>query len=690
VLVFSSCGDDSGTEGSGLATTTTQTPATTSSSTTPPQTASPPAPAAGLRYVDLVFDAVETEPDVVYWPDAPPLGELDEVRTESLRMDVHFPAGDTAGRRPVIMAFETNQDSWVVQDFVRRGYVVVTPEVRGRPSTPDLNSLLRTRQGMVDAAAAVRFLRANADAYGIHPDAIAATGFSGAGIVAFSLAWGQTNSPEVTELDLFGVMKVAAPDPIDWGDHHADQPSQIAAAFPLAAWFPRELVDPGEPPVIMFSGTFDDTYPFASVEKICPRAEEMGVTCVLRSFPAGHGLGNTETISVEAAAFLAEHMLVPAGLFEQAELAAVTPATSTLSPAIAVTTEIRPTGASFEPCDIAVTDSWAVYLTAGHDSLVRLEDDTLTPIPIEGLPAPTDPATDGDAGWTYIGQVVAGPGDRVWVAGISTAPGDDEAFGGKIEGWTGERRLAWIASGDCGNECTWTVRTGRDDPALAGEIKELTVAPDGTPYALGSDENEDPVLLVFTGSHWQVRPVGATKSLMNQADLLTVDTENRVWAAPSGPYAGVFEITGPDTRTTSYLDPSPGDVVRSLTGSPEGGIWVSAVRSGVPGILTGPYEGMTGVVHFDGDTWTPHTVADGLLSEDAQLAVGPDGTVWAIHDAGYSRYDGDGWTAYVTDERPSGGDVAVGPDGTVWVTNRRGVIAFDGATQVLHEIEYPD
>lgn len=75
----------------------------------------------------------------------------------------HYPIGDTATRRPVIIAFEADDLSWVVQDFVQRGYVVVTPEVRCRPSTPDLDNLLRTRQGMVDGAAAVRFLRANAD-----------------------------------------------------------------------------------------------------------------------------------------------------------------------------------------------------------------------------------------------------------------------------------------------------------------------------------------------------------------------------------------------------------------------------------------------------------------------------------------------------------------------------------------------
>ena len=45
------------------------------------------------------------------------------------------------------------------------------------------------------------------------------------------------------------------PGELDFGDDHIDQPSTIAAAFPLVAWYPPELIDAGEPPVIMFNGT---------------------------------------------------------------------------------------------------------------------------------------------------------------------------------------------------------------------------------------------------------------------------------------------------------------------------------------------------------------------------------------------------------------------------------------------------
>lgn len=166
-----------------------------------------------------------------------------------------------------------------------------------------------------DGAAAVRWLRANAETYGLHPEAYAAAGYSGAGILSMALAWGQENSPDVTEIDLWGILTVPLPGGIDWGDWHADQPSHIAAAFPRAAWYPQELIDAGEPPMIMLHGSYDTTYDYESVEQICPAAHDVGVTCTLRPFDAPHGLDVFDSeMSEESAEFLHEHMLEPLGL----------------------------------------------------------------------------------------------------------------------------------------------------------------------------------------------------------------------------------------------------------------------------------------------------------------------------------------------------------------------------------------
>jgi len=309
-----------------VSTTTVSTTGAAVTTTTAATTLSLPPVADGVRYLDPVFGAIETVENVVYWPDAPPQPATVDVGTADLTMDVHRPAGDTETGRPVIVALEMRDGSWVVDDFVRRGYVVVTPTVRGRPSVPSVAALDQTVQGMVDAAAAVRYLRAHADELGLQTDAIAATGYSGAGIVAMTLAWGQHNSPDVTEIDLFGVLPVPVHEGgPDLGDYLADQSSAIAAAFPMAAWYPPELVDAGEPPALFFNGTQDSTYPFAAVEQICPAAEAVGVTCTLRTFPSGHFLGNETTMSVESARFLYEQMLAPLGIVDPTTVPVVTP-----------------------------------------------------------------------------------------------------------------------------------------------------------------------------------------------------------------------------------------------------------------------------------------------------------------------------------------------------------------------------
>jgi hypothetical protein len=67
-----------------------------------------------------------------------------------------------------------------------------------------------------------------------------------------------------------------------------------------------------------------------------------------------------------------------------------------------------------------------------------------------------------------------------------------------------------------------------------------------------------------------------------------------------------------------------------------------------------------------------------LLDDVPDVAVGADGTVWAIHQNGVSRFDGDTWTAFP--EILGGGEWAsVDASGTLWMPARGGgVIGFDG------------
>ena len=275
----------------------------------------PPLPAGhgGTRYLDEVFADVERIEDLVFWPDAPALPGV-PVTPQDLTLDLVLPAGDAATDRPVLIAFEGGKDA-----FARRGYVVAEVGAnRARPLTGSPDPAVAfgaIDQGVVDAAAAVRWLRAHADDYGIDGRAIAATGLSYGGILSFGLAWGlQNEATSYTYTPPPGPVTVPAGG-LDLGPVAPDQPSQVAAAVPEVAWFPPELIDPGEPPVLLQSGDYDDRFPLDTVAPICPAAAAVGVVCELRTYPLGHGLDfYRPQVDDAAAVFLYSNMIVPLGI----------------------------------------------------------------------------------------------------------------------------------------------------------------------------------------------------------------------------------------------------------------------------------------------------------------------------------------------------------------------------------------
>jgi len=97
----------------------------------------------------------------------------------------------------------------------------------------------------------------------------------------------------------------------------------------------------------------------------------------------------------------------------------------------------------------------------------------------------------------------------------------------------------------------------------------------------------------------------------------------------------------------------------------------------------------TGVLKFDGTSWTTYTTDDGLLCDNViDIAIDGDDKIWfATYDArctsGVSVFDGSTWTSYTTDDglahewvdciyADSGGDI--------WLGTFSGVSVFDGST----------
>lgn len=335
-----------------------------------------------------------------------------------------------------------------------------------------------------------------------------------------------------------------------------------------------------------------------------------------------------------------------------------------------------------EVVDLAIAWDTEVYAVA-PGGVARLGGGEWMSINVEDLPV----GTPGD-GWPgrYITQAAAAGDGSLWVAGHATSHADDEEFGGIVDGWTGGRTLEWIASYHCPLCGLWTVWTTNDVPELSAGIGDLAVSGDGIVYAsVGED-----LLMVFDGyqeagfSEWKSYgewksfrvplPTGSSGVSSPWSSSLAVSTNGVLWAGTNSHSGGVLRFDGAGFSRYTTEDGLPSDRELRVSAAADGTIWAATERSGI--------------ASFDGTSWTSYTTADGLLSNQAVIATGSDGTVWAVHlddpPYGYSRFDGIGWTTYPFDFEVGGYRAEVAPDGTLWTISDDGLISFDGNTRTIY------
>jgi hypothetical protein len=223
----------------------------------------------------------------------------------------------------------------------------------------------------------------------------------------------------------------------------------------------------------------------------------------------------------------------------------------------------------------------------------------------------------------------------------------------------------WIARFDG----SWTVFSA---PRDAGP---MTVGTDGAVWIALGDRD----LARFDGSEWQVFEVPwSLGQVASWTDSLDVAPDGTVWAGVQD-YGGVLAFDGADWTHYTTSDGLPEKVGWSVAVAPDGTVWAGSVQDRTSG---------GGVAQFDGSTWTHFTTEHGLLSDSATVAVGADGTVWAVHQTGVSRFDGRAWTAF-PDVLGNGEWASVDASGTLWMPSRdSGVIGFDGVD--ITRLEVPD
>ena len=238
--------------------------------------------AAPLRYRDQIFDAVTTTSDITFGTAQDQTGA-----TQSLKLDMYQPTGDTATARPVyvlvhgggFMRGDKTSPGLVDEAtiFAKKGYVTVSINYRllaggckeggpNRGTTACVTERLNARQ---DAQSAVRFLRANATKYRIDTNRIAIGGDSAGAVTALSVGYNAEN-----------------PGP---GAHQDQSPAvQAVAALSGAAVSPDDkAIGSGDAPALLFNAEDDPLVPYEWAQRTVTAATDAGLKAELVSWPTG-------------------------------------------------------------------------------------------------------------------------------------------------------------------------------------------------------------------------------------------------------------------------------------------------------------------------------------------------------------------------------------------------------------------
>jgi hypothetical protein len=310
------------------------------------------------------------------------------------------------------------------------------------------------------------------------------------------------------------------------------------------------------------------------------------------------------------------------------------------------------------------------------DAPVATLPDPATPT-TAGLAEPemvTDQAAAGGLYWGEPGRLVAVSSEEVWASGrlsVMWPAARGDGIGHLVNGtWEYYRPV-----------------TGDEEPAPAGEVGGLAVAPDGTVWAATSLG-----VFSFDGEEWALQYEEPTPAV-------AVADDGTVWIGWGGdhsdhPAAVRAWLARWDGASFERVGPNPE--------APPGG------HSVPDGGYRGPSTAMAALpgnqVWVTGHGWTPVTMHyDGTSGEEeldigmSAFAVAPNGDLWAIQYGGgwtgwLGRFDGSDWTYFEADPYllRAESSLAVGPDGLVWVTSWASLYSFDGTNWTLHlERQHP-
>jgi acetyl esterase/lipase len=203
-----------------------------------------------------------------------------------LALDVYRSAGAGA-RAPVLVFFyggtwRSGQKSWyrfVGESLAAQGVIVVIPDYRHYPEGrfPDF---------MQDAAAAIRFSRQHARAWGGDPERLFVSGHSAGAHIAVLIATDARHleAQHMHPRELRGVIGIAGP-----YDFAPFDSRKLLQAFPdragQAQTQPINFVDGDEPPMLLLHGTGDNTVWPRNSERLAEKLRAQDIEVELRLYP---------------------------------------------------------------------------------------------------------------------------------------------------------------------------------------------------------------------------------------------------------------------------------------------------------------------------------------------------------------------------------------------------------------------
>jgi len=191
----------------------------------------------------------------------------------------------------------------------------------------------------------------------------------------------------------------------------------------------------------------------------------------------------------------------------------------------------------------------------------------------------------------------------------------------------------------------------------------IAAALDGTIWAVDFGPASTGGLVAYTEGVW--RTIEGTEMVTGVA----VGSDGVVWILAGG------ELTRVSQDTVEIVDfEGPRGSLDSVTTTPDGAVWFVAGSNDVVDRL-GVSDTLNYIVRYDGGSSTRIEVP---FAEISDLAVHPDGTVWASSSLhGIFSYDGESWTRYGVDDGMPANEVYrldVAPDGSVYAATAQGVV----------------